>query len=267
MPVHCTILLMFTKWLLRYNVDKCCVLHYGLNNPHHTYHMHEKGKLKDIRNSDTEKDLGITFDTELKFRKHINDCINKGNRVTGMIRRSFLHITRKSFNKLYKVLIRPHLEYGNIIWNPRFKKDIDAIERVQKRATKLVYSVRHLSYPERLKALKLPSLTYRRFRGDMIEVYKLLHNLEDIPYSRFFELNETPTRGHALKLKKKTCKKDIRKNFFSVRVISPWNQLPNQVVTAPTINAFKARLDKFIGDKQFTVYPENSWVSNREGDI
>ena len=117
-----------------------------------------------------QRKIGITFDTELKFRKHINDCINKGNRVTGLLRRPCLHITSKSFSKLYMTIIRPHLEYENIIWSPRFKKDIDAVERVQKRATKLVYIVRHLSNPERLKALQLPSLTYRRFRGDMIEV-------------------------------------------------------------------------------------------------
>ena len=125
-----------------------------------------------------------------------------------------MHITNKSFSKLYKTLIRPHLEYGNIIWNPRFKKDIEVIERVQIRATKLVHNVRNLSYSDRLEVLKISSSTYRRFPGDMIQVYQLMHNLEDIPFTRFFELNENPTRGHALKLKKKSCKKEIHKNFF-----------------------------------------------------
>ena len=80
----------------------------------------------------------------------------------------------------------------------RFKKDIEALERVQKRATKLVYYVRHMSYSDRLKVLKIPSLTYRRFRGDMIQVYKLLNNKEDIDYGRFFELNTHTTRRYAL---------------------------------------------------------------------
>ena len=91
------------------------------------------------------------------------------------------------------------------MWNPRIKKDIEAIERDQRRAT---------NYSDRLKVLKIPSLTYRRFRGDINQVYKLLHNLEDIPFTRFFEINESPTRGHARKLKKKSCKKEIRNNFF-----------------------------------------------------
>ena len=80
-------------WLLKFDVNKSCTLHYGYNNPNHTYQKYENGIQKEIVNNDTAKDLGITFDTELKFRKYISNCINKGNRETGLIRRSFLHIT------------------------------------------------------------------------------------------------------------------------------------------------------------------------------
>ena len=173
----------------------------------------KNGIQKEIVNNDTVKYLGIAFDTELKFRKHISNCINKGNRVICITRRSFLHITNKSFSKLHKTLIRPHFEYGNIIWNPRLKQDIKAIERVQIRATKVVHNVRNLSYSDRLEVLKISSPTYRRFPGDMIQVYKLLHNLEDIPFTRFLELNENPTRGHALKLKKNLARKKYVRNF------------------------------------------------------
>ena len=83
------------NWLLKFNVDKCCALCYGYNNPNHTYEKYENGKQKEIVNNKTVKDLGITFDTELKFRKHISNCINKEKRVTGLIRHSFLHITNK----------------------------------------------------------------------------------------------------------------------------------------------------------------------------
>ena len=147
------------------------------------YEITENGVQKEIVNSNSVKDLGITFDLDMKFRKHTSDCINKAIQITGLLRCSFLHINCKSFSKLFKTLIRPVLEYGYIIWSPRFKKDIEAIERVQKRATKLVYNVRNTSYIDRLRVLKIPSLTYRRFRGDMIQVYKLLHNLEDIPFT------------------------------------------------------------------------------------
>ena len=116
----------------------------------------------------------------------MNNCINKGNKLTGLVSRTFLRITPKSFHKLYKSLIRPNLEYRNIIWYPRFKKDIDSIERVQKRATKLVSTVRHLPYYERLEALKIPTLAYQRFRGDVIEVFKMFNMKEDTDYEIFF---------------------------------------------------------------------------------
>ena len=75
---------------------------------------------------------------------------------------------------------------GKIFGTRDLEKDIIAIERVQRRSTKLVSNVRDLSYIERLKTLKLPSLSYRRFIGDMIEVFKLLNKLEDIDYEKFF---------------------------------------------------------------------------------
>ena len=122
-----------------------------------------------------------------------------------------------------------------------------------------------MSYSDRLKVLKIPSLTYRRFRGDMIQVYKLLNNKEDIDYGRFFELNTHTTRGHALKLNKNHVKRKFERTFSS-RVVSSWNALPEIVVTAPTLNTFKNQIDKFIGEKQYTVFPENSWLYIREGD-
>ena len=257
------------KWLLKFNVDKCCTMHYGHNNTEHTYYLNKDGLQSEISPTEETRDLGVVFDTDLKFRQHISNSINKANRITGLIRRTFLHVSRKSFRKLYKTLIRPHLEYGNIVWNPRFRKDIEAIERAQKRATKLVHNVRNLSYTERLKILKIPTLSYRRFRGDMIEVYKLLYKLEDIDYTVFFQKcdhYEQNIRGHQFKLRKKSCKKEIRKHFFSLRVISDWNALPEFIVSAPTLNSFKNRLDTFMGDRQFTAIPDNNtWVSNQEG--
>ena len=254
-------------WLMKYNIDKCTTLHYGNKNPEKTYHLTVNGQEEEISNSDNVKDLGITFETDMKFRRHISNCINKGNKIIGLMRRTFLHFNPKTFTKLYKTLVRPLLEYGNIVWYPKFKKDVYAIESVQRRATKLVGSIRDLPYKQRLERLKLPTLSYRRFRGDMIQVYKLLNNKEDLDYRIFFELNDNNnTRGHALKLKTKSCNKDIRKYFFSLRSIKPWNSLPNAVVTAPTLNTFKNRLDDFMGPAKYSIVPENDiWVQNYDG--
>ena len=88
------------------------------------------------------------------------------------------------FIKLYKVLARPHLEYGNIIWNPYLKRQPVAVEQVQRRATRLLEECKEMSYTERLKCLKLHSLKGRRLRGDLIETYKIFSTLEDTEFKK-----------------------------------------------------------------------------------
>ena len=98
---------------------------------------------------------------------------------------------------LYKAIVRPHLEYAATIWNPHKKGYIDDLEKVQRRATKLLQNISHLSYPERLAALNLPTLVYRRIRGDMIETFKILNNIYDSRVTNFLsKSNFSTTRGH-----------------------------------------------------------------------
>ena len=111
--------------------------------------------------------------------------INKANRLFGIIRRSFCALDNNSFTLLYKAIVRPHLEYAATIWNPYKKGYIDDLEKVQRRATKLLQNISHLSYPERLAALNLPILVYRRIRGDMIETFKILNNIYDSRVTNF----------------------------------------------------------------------------------
>ena len=148
--------------------------------------------------------------------------------------------------------MRPHLEYGNTIWGPTYALDCLAVERVQRRATKLVPTIRHYTYTDRLKAIGLPSLHYRRKRGDMIQVYKLLNSKDRIdPYIFFTPSTSTSTRGHDSKLFKPIAVKECRRRFFSVRVINSWNSLPQDTVSAPSVNSFKNRLDKFWAEIQY----------------
>ena len=170
----------------------------------------------------------------------------------GMIRRTFKFIDKDIFALFFKSRVRPILEYGNTIWSPRLKKDIDAIERVQRRATKTVPGLATLPYPERLQVLKLPSLIYRRARGDMIETYKYQHNVYDIDNEWLKPETSTVTRGHTRKLIKPRCNSKLRLHCFSHRVVNPWNSLPENV-SAPSVNAFKSRLDNHWKAYQFTV--------------
>ena len=142
---------------------------------------------------------------------------------------------------LFKSLVRTHLEYASPVWSPDFKKDRIAIENVQRRATKLVRCISHLPYSEKLRALGLPSLEYRRERADVIQVYKILHNIDKGDKNKLFTLSRyTATRGHSLKLFKRRSRLKILANSFSNRVVDVWNSLPEQVVQAPSLNCFKA---------------------------
>ena len=132
------------------------------------------------------------------------------------------------------------------MWCPVFKKDRVAIENVQRRVTKVVSSLSHLPYSERLRALGLPSLEYRRERADVIQVYKILHNIDKVDKNKLFTLSEyTSTRGHSLKLFKRRSRPNIRANSFSNRVVDTLNSLPEQIVQASSLNCFKSRLNNY----------------------
>jgi hypothetical protein len=139
-----------------------------------------------VAKCDSERDLGIIFDPMLTFDCHINEAIIKASKILGIIRRCFLNLDKASFGQLYKSLVRPHLEYGNIIWYPLLKRQSAAIERVQRRATKMIPGMSDVSYRDRLEALCLPSLKARRVRGDLIQVYKILNNIDMLNTNTFF---------------------------------------------------------------------------------
>ena len=196
---------------------------------------------------ESEKDIGVTIDTDLNFYEHFNEKINKANRLLGMIRRTFISLDEKIFKSLYKGIVRPHLEYGNPVWNPYRKKDINMIEAVQRRATKLVPTLKDLPYEERLKKLDLPTLKYRRARGDMIEVYKIVSGIYDPKVCEdLFQLNvDNRTRGSSKKLFKGRSRLNLRKYSFCSRVVDNWNGLREEIVSTESVKSFEARLDKW----------------------
>ena len=231
------------KWLLKLNIAKCKIVSFGRNidvDGHYNIRGVEIDRVNSI------KDLGVTFDTKLKFDDHIQEKINKATSILGIIKRNFRNISEFAFVTLYKSLVRSHLEYANTVWSPYRKEDIIKLEKVQMRATKLIHGLKHLSYNERLKRLKLPTLKFRRARGDMIEVYKIITGKYDVETTvSFIPNSDTITRGNRFKLYQGQVKYDLRKYFFSNRIIRIWNSLPDSIVNAVTTNTFKNRLDKF----------------------
>ena len=151
----------------------------------------------------------------------------------------------------------PDLEYASTVWSVLYKKDCISIENVQKRATRMVHSIRRLNYSDRLRELGLPSLQYRRARADLIEVYKILNGIDKCDKNKLFQSQPNQrTRGHSQKLFKHQFRLDLRKHFFLQRVIDDWNSLSENVISSNTINQFKNRLNKYWKDKPIKFEPD-----------
>ena len=235
------------KWLLKFHPNKCKIMSFGKKHPCYEYTMYtEDRSVVPLSRVQDEKDVGVTFEEDMTFRKDITSRVVKANTIMGIIRRTYTHLDLDSFKLLFKALVRPHLEYGAPIWYPHLKYLITEVEKVQRRATKHVPALRNLTYENRLKKLSLPTLRFRRLRGDMIEVYKLLHGIYDSTLPKLLEpVKDKTTRGHSLKLPKDRAYTSTKINFFTHRIVNNWNNLPENVVSAPSINSFKNRLDIF----------------------
>ena len=144
---------------------------------------------------------------------------------------------------LFKSIVRPTL-VGNIILQPLYKRDGEKLESVQRRGTKLVPCLKDLPFCERLKSHDLPSLTFRRGRGDMIETYKYTHGLCNTVNSWLSFGHDSVIRSHNLKLVKYRFNSKVRTYSFSNRIMNSWNSiLPSYVVKATTLNQFKNNID------------------------
>ena len=227
------------KWQMQFNVDKCVVMHLGRNNSRHEYTLGETV----LRTTDLEKDLGVMISSNCKVSEQCSKAVKKANSMLWLLNRKIKFKSKDNITRLYKALIRPHLEYCIQAWNPYEKKDVDLLEGVQRRALRMIYGYRDISYEERLKRTGLTTLVKRRERGDLIEVFKIVKEFDKVNCDRFFKQNNIGLRGHRYKLEKNRSRLDVRKHFFSQRVVNSWNKLPATVVEAESLNAFKNRLD------------------------
>jgi len=171
----------------------------------------------------------------------------KANHILGCIKRSEASRAREGILPLCSVLGRPHLESCIQLWSPQHKNDVELLEWVKRRATKMIRGLEYLSYEERLRELGLFSLEKRRLRGDL---------RVPVPEGAYRKGGENlfskaccdKTRSNGFKLREGRFRLDIRKKFLTMRVVKHWNGLPTEVVEVPFLETFKAGSDRALSN-------------------
>ena len=235
-------------WSMEFNVKKCKVMHLGRRNPIHGYNMN--GTPLQVCNG--ERDIGVHVSDTLKPGTQCAEAARRANAILTQISRAFMYRDRRVFVQLYKQFVRCHLEFAAPAWSPWQEGDIQLLERVQIRAVKMIHGLQSNTYEEKLAELGLRTLEDRRKRLDLVQTFKIINGHDNVKRETWFKLvgqNErhmTRASSYHKNIVGTRSNTEIRKQFFSNRVVPLWNALSEHVKESTTVQIFKRRLEETV---------------------
>ena len=230
-----------TEWRLNLNPNKCYQVQYNPRSNARRFDPIYRLGADTITRKQQVKDLGIIISDNLKFHDQVDEACKRANREINRIRRTFISRSPDFISGMYKLYVRPHLEYCIEVWNPQYQGDINKMEKVQNRMSRMMRQGNRLLPAQRNLALGITTHQQRRLRGDAINIFKNIENEE-----LFMLRNNDRTRGHQKKLIHPNNNCNIKSHSFGSRAIGFWNSLPDYVIESSDVNAFKNNLDNYF---------------------
>jgi hypothetical protein len=228
-------------WGMEFNTKKCKIMHVGRGNPRYKYYMNGT----ELETTEEEVDVGITVQSSLKPGKQCEVAANRAMAVLRLIWRNFHYRDRHVYVKLFKQYVRPHLEYSSPAWAPSTRADIEKIESVQRKALQSVAGLQNMSYDERCRELRMETLEERRRKQDLKLVHSILNGKGGLKYEKLFEKAEnrqgprTRNTEGTNNLKIPAARTELRRNSFTVRTVTQWNSLPDELKGCKSGEQFK----------------------------
>ena len=209
-----------------------------------------------LESTPDEKDLCVVTDEVLKFHLHVSQAVKKAFRMLGLVRAIFICLDETTIPRLFTTMVRPHLEYGNVIWHPRYRRDKLEVEQIQRSAIKLIPSLKGLNYEDILKspedAIVRAPQEKRRY---VTSIPNTKWHRQSRHQSVFCMVTGSSTSGHNQKMVESHTRLStcicMRQNVFIQRVVNDWNSILAHVVDSPTLNTFMSRLDKFWNEDRY----------------
>ena len=233
------------KWSMEFHPQKCSTLRVSRKKDKTApaYELHGQN----IENVSTTKYLGVNIQDNMQWESHIDSITKKASKTLGFIRRNLKIGNKKTKETAYKALVRPLLEYAAPVWDPYTENEIEALEKIQRRAARWVTS-RHRQtscVDSILEQLDWPTLQLRSKKARLEMFYKFHHGLISInskylPKPSKSRLSSRNNNNQSYDIP--TCTTRYRQMAFFPRTIPEWNKLPQEVVTAKSLDCFKSRL-------------------------